>query len=83
MIGGAGAFIVIAHGFEAFARAIRRKLILEIAAAPGRFAPPTLRPRALLRYASAAGPASGYARGCDIGERRLLEFLRRRNWVPF
>ena len=34
VIGGAGAFIVVAHGFEAFARAIRRKLILEIAAAP-------------------------------------------------
>ena len=83
VIGGAGAFIVVAHGFEAFARAIRRKLILEIAAGPGRFAAPTLRPHALLRYASAAGPAIGYARGCDIGERRLWEFLKGRNWVPF
>jgi len=31
VIGGNGAFIVVAHGFNDFARAIRRKLILEIA----------------------------------------------------
>jgi len=31
VIGGTGAFIVVAHGFNDFARAIRRKMILEIA----------------------------------------------------
>ncbi len=31
VIGGHGAFIVVAHGFEDFARAIRRKMVLEIA----------------------------------------------------
>lgn len=31
VIGGPGAFLVVAHGFKSFAQAIRRKLILEIA----------------------------------------------------
>ena len=31
VIGGEGAFIIVADGFEDFARAIRRKLVLEIA----------------------------------------------------
>ena len=35
VIGGKGAFIVIADGFEAFAEAIRAKLVREIAGAPG------------------------------------------------
>jgi hypothetical protein len=44
VIGGAGAFIVVADGFEKFAEAITRKLILEIAglapeARPDQFAP--------------------------------------------
>jgi hypothetical protein len=42
VIGGTGAFIVVANGFEDFARAIRRKLILEIAGIvppPPRFIP--------------------------------------------
>jgi hypothetical protein len=34
VIGGAGAFMVPTEGFEGFHRAIRRKLILEIAATP-------------------------------------------------
>ena len=34
VIGGPGAFYVVANGFEDFARAVRRKLILEIANAP-------------------------------------------------
>ena len=72
VIGGAGAFIVVARDFKDFARAIRRKLILEIAAAPPEFrrarsgfilkasAHSRLRPR-----------RSGgvYEKGCDIGER--------------
>jgi hypothetical protein len=36
VIGGAGAFLVPAQGFDTFAGAIRRKLVLEIAHRPGR-----------------------------------------------
>ncbi len=71
VIGGPAAFIIVAEGFEAFAEAIRSKLILEIAGAPvGR--PPTHEPgQARLRLAAAGPP-------CDIGERRW----RNRNFGP-
>lgn len=59
VIGGPGAFIVVAHDFRDFARAIRRKLILEIA---GVAVPP--RPK-LIRAAARIAPP------CDIGERRF------------
>jgi hypothetical protein len=62
VIGGAGAFIVVADGFADFARAVRRKLVLEIA---GR-APAT----PLLRFA-AARPRPP----CNAGEIRLRKFL--------
>ena len=58
VIGGPGAFLVVANSFEDFARAIRRKLILEIAGAP---------PAGLIRASSPTGYV--YPRGCDIGER--------------
>lgn len=58
VIGGPGAFLVVANSFEDFALAIRRKLILEIAGAPA--------PR-LIRASSPTGYV--YPRGCDIGER--------------
>ena len=56
VIGGPGAFIVVANSFEDFAAAIRRKLILEIA---GREPPIRIEPVA----ARTAPP-------CDIGEQR-------------
>lgn len=56
VIGGPGAFIVVANSFEDFGTAIRRKLILEIA---GRS--PTARLEAV---------ATGITPPCDIGERR-------------
>lgn len=66
VIGGPGAFLVVAGSFEDFARAIRRKLILEIAGAapPGR----------LVRVSSPGRPRASpggyvYPGGCDIGER--------------
>ena len=59
VIGGPGAFIVVARNFADFARAIRRKLILEIAGL-------SPRRRAMLIRASAGG-----APPCDIGERRF------------
>ena len=46
VIGGTGAFIIVANGFDDFARAIRRKMILEIAGIPPlqpRFIPAQLR----------------------------------------
>lgn len=67
-----------ARNFRDFARAIKKKLILEIAGAtPHRGAPG--RPR-IIKAASALGappPAvgPGYRLGCDIGER-----MRNRAW---
>jgi hypothetical protein len=72
VIGGPGAFIQVAHGFEDLARALRRKLILEISDAGGR-------ENKLLVKVAAATPHPGsqrtpaphvvYEKGCDIGER--------------
>lgn len=61
VIGGPGAFMIVAEGFEDFARAIRRKLVLEIAGSPSR--PPPAGP--LLTFA-----ADRVAPPCDAGERR-------------
>jgi len=65
VIGGPGAFIVVAEDFNAFAAAIRRKLVMEIAAQP---------PGARIVPAS----ATAYAPGCDIGERRFQQYFRGR-----
>src|SRR5882757_4103043 len=68
VIGGNGAFIQVAHGFEDLARALRRKLILEISDA--------WTPANPLLFKVAAGashtpqtPHARYEKGCDIGER--------------
>ena len=65
VIGGTGAFIIVANGFDDFARAIRRKMILEIA---GRMPPqpalvPTLIPA---QYRTTE-------RDCMDGERWLMQ----------
>ncbi len=57
VIGGPGAFLVVAEDFGDFARAVRRKLILEIAGRPPRLV------AAQLRGEARASPP------CDIGER--------------
>ncbi|MDP6173949.1 MAG: DUF1194 domain-containing protein [Rhodospirillales bacterium] len=67
VIGGFGAFMVIAKDFKDFARAIRRKLIFEIAGGG-----PVRPPRLLRRVAEGrigGGAGYTYAKGCDIGER--------------
>jgi len=68
VIGGPGSFIQVAHGFADLARALRRKLVLEISDA-GRPATDPL----LIRVAEAKRPSAGahaiYEKGCDIGER--------------
>jgi hypothetical protein len=81
VIGGPGAFVVVAQDFVNFAQAIRQKLILEIAGrvpdqGPGRrtrFAAPRRAP-------SLAQPAEYvYPKGCDVGERQSRDFFRSRN----
>lgn len=82
VIGGPGSFVLAADGFESFAEAIRRKLILEIAGLPGespRHPAPALRgppqPVVLAQADGLGGPVAGkYAPACDIGER-----MRRRD----
>jgi hypothetical protein len=61
VIGGPGAFYVVANNFKDFARAIRKKLILEIADTA-----PTAR---LFRVAARKPPP------CDVGERRVQWLL--------
>ena len=58
VIGGPGSFIVVADGFKDFARAIRRKMILEIAG--------MVTPGPLLRLA-----AERLRPPCDAGEQRI------------
>jgi hypothetical protein len=67
VIGGAGAFIQIAHGFEDLERALRRKLILEISDAQPQGNPLLVKVAAASR--SAAPSHFVYDKGCDIGER--------------
>lgn len=61
VIGGPGAFLVVANGFEEFAQAILRKMILEIAG----LAPP---PERLYRAAVRERPT------CDAGERQFQKW---------
>ena len=68
VIGGPGSFMVVANTFADFARAIRKKLILEIADAR----PPAPQERIVL----AAGPAAPRETPpCDIGEQRVQWLL--------
>jgi hypothetical protein len=81
VIGGPAAFIVVAEDFDAFASAIRRKLILEIAGLAPDEAPrqASERPhRSLLQLAQYEAPLATDERKsppCDIGE----QLLRARN----
>lgn len=78
VITGEGAFVVVANNFEAFGEAVRRKLILEIADLPGPRRHYVGVPPA--RVFRAAGTGAVYEKGCDIGERQVQEFFRRRGW---
>ena len=76
VVGGPGAFVVAADGFETFSQAILRKLILEIA---GTSPLPSAEPRVHLAQAGPFGapgplfPAPKYAPACDVGERNRLQ----------
>lgn len=65
VIGGPGAFIVVANSFEEFAEAVRRKLILEIAAR---------KPRKSAELVRAQVTQNRVAPPCDIGERRWDDY---------
>ena len=75
VIGGPGAFMIVARDFKDFAQAVRRKLVYEIA---GRV--PPMEPAKALRVPVSTthlaqntqqfGSGYTYARGCDIGERQ-------------
>jgi hypothetical protein len=67
VIGGPGAFVVVAADFTDFARAVRRKLILEIAGPAPRQAPVLLSARATA-VARASPP-------CDIGEQLMRDLF--------
>ncbi len=69
VIGGPNAFMVVARDFPDFARAIRRKLIFELAGISPRQAPDAA--TALLHKVADTPNPTGYVyeRGCDIGER--------------
>jgi len=70
VIGGPGAFLIVAESFRSFAGAIRTKLVREIAG----IAPVHDHRRGLLvRTAGYAGPP------CDIGEKQWDNFIRDRN----
>ncbi len=73
VIGGPGAFLVVAHGFKSFAQAIRRKLILEIVGlSPGR--PDRIFATGLAQAGNASSktrPKSRWVPPCDEGERRF------------
>jgi hypothetical protein len=68
VVGGPGSFIQVAHGFADLARALRRKLVLEIsdASKPG---PDPLFIRVAEQKRPSAGAHAVYEKGCDIGER--------------
>lgn len=69
VIGGSGAFYVVANTFADFARAVRKKLLLEIAARPT----PWSGPERLFKAATSEGPRRPPS--CDIGERRVQWLL--------
>ncbi len=72
VIGGPGAFVVVAEGFDTFGEAVRRKLILEIAQRPS----PKAKTSPVLLQKAQSGYR--YPKGCDVGERQSQDFWRRR-----
>lgn len=68
VIGGTGAFYVVAEGFDDFPRAVRRKLILEIANLFPPPAPARPKPRLIPAQATQQAPVR-VPPPCDIGER--------------
>lgn len=68
VIGGSGAFVIVAKGIRSFAAAVRRKMILEVAG---------LTPERPVRAVPVQMGGSAKPYECDIGEQQLHEFLNR------
>jgi hypothetical protein len=84
VITGPGAFVERAENFDDFDRAIRRKLIMEIAGIGKEMAPPGGATRWAAQapvHPSLRRPVSDYVfeLGCDIGERQSRDFWRSRS----
>lgn len=95
VIGGTGAFMVVALDFDDFARAVRRKLVLEIAdrtptgAAGERTALKPVHSRRIARTSASAFRLVQATReeeifppGCLVGERRVQQFMQQRGFNP-
>ncbi len=96
VIGGTGAFVVVALDFDDFARAVRRKLILEIAngtptgtTANERAALKPVHPRRIastgasaFRLVQARREEEIFPPGCLVGERRVQQFMQQRGFNP-
>jgi hypothetical protein len=90
VIGGRGAFVVAANGFQDFAGAIRQKLVLEIAdRVPAKRPPPTVRQASVSPLVFVQGQAPSGESGdgrpippCDIGERRWMYQYRTGPYLP-
>lgn len=79
VIGGPGAFMVVARDFKDFAEAIKKKLILEIAGLPPSAFPIRRAATEPPLVPVQANPAARvYEKGCDIGER-----MRAGRWMDF
>lgn len=70
VIGGPGAFVIVAGDFDAFAAAIRRKLVLEIAGLPHPNGPLD-RPARGFAQAPQGAEGERWVPPCDFGERRF------------
>ncbi|MEQ8332849.1 DUF1194 domain-containing protein [Nisaea sp.] len=68
VIGGSGAFVIVAKGIRSFAAAVRRKMILEVAG---------LTPEGPVRVVPVQMGSGAKPYQCDIGEQQLHEFLNR------
>ena len=88
VIGGRGAFVVVARDFADFATAVKQKLFLEVSGITAERYRDVARAEGFIhptywidgtRRKLAVRPA-GYDQGCDVGERQSREFWRRRNF---
>ncbi len=73
--GGPGSFVEVAHDFKDFARAIKKKLILEIAGRTPESPPRVMKAAAPGGLTRVQAGGYVYPKGCDIGER-----MRARIW---
>jgi hypothetical protein len=85
--GGPRSFVEVARSFEDFPRAVRKKLLQEVADISPEITPRVLKPGVQLAQSGRREAAEadytkfirpGYEPGCDVGERRSREFWQKR-----